>query len=253
MSGIFVHCQVPYSVDDNPRMTDSPNKPFQNPIVIALAPHLREAGLSLAAASTKAGLSPDFLSKLERRGAQASANARNLIALANALGIEPAMLLNVAGTPVPATGVSPRQPAAAHTPESSWPMDVPILGAAAGSAIGTFVLSNSPIGYVARPPSLQYIPEAYALYVQNDSMDPAYTSGSLVVVNPKRPPRAGDTVIIQTMGEDGAIQAWIKFLVRVGHDWVVARQLNPVAEIKYKRVEVLSIHKVPSLAELFGF
>ena len=230
-------------------MDDSPRE-ITNPIVQVIDRIARERSLSWSQISRDSGLSPDFISKLEGRGPRSSANARNLINIANTLEIDASLLLNAHsdGTPQPSASARQAAPAAQSRPRGT----IPILGSAAGSAIGTFVISNNPIGYVRRPPALEFVENAYALYVENESMSPAYAPGALVFVNPTRPANAGDTVIIQTRSANGETQAWIKYLVRKTSEWVVTRQLNPDAEIKFKRDQVISVHKVPSMAELFG-
>lgn len=232
-------------------MDDSPRE-ITNPIVKVIDALARERGLSWAQISRTAGLSPDFISKLEGRGARSSANAKNLISIARALDIEANLLLNPGAPPAQTAQQQAQSRGGSQQAQGRPRGTIPILGSAAGSAVGTFVISNNPVGYVRCPPALEFVESAYALYVENESMVPAFSPGGLVFVNPSKPPAAGDAVIIQTRSPDGETQAWIKYLVRKTGEWIVARQLNPEAEIKFNRNQVESVHKVPDLAELFG-
>lgn len=135
------------------------------------------------------------------------------------------------------------------------PRDVPVLGTAAGSAIGgyDFRFEGGVIDYVRRPPALVGAKDIYAIFVTGSSMDPEHRAGDLRFVNPHRPPALGDTVIIQVRTRDeGETEAYIKRLVRRTGDRIMAAQLNPEATIEFKAPTVVAIHKVLSLNELFG-
>lgn len=135
---------------------------------------------------------------------------------------------------------------------TTLPADVPVLGTAAGSAVGAFVM-DGPIDWVRRPPGLARTRKVYALYVAGDSMAPMHRPGDLVFVSPDRPAIAGDVVIIQTRTHATApIQCWIKMLVRRTPAELVARQINPDAEITYRMDQVVEVHRVLTMRELFA-
>lgn len=128
--------------------------------------------------------------------------------------------------------------------------DLPILGTAAAAIIGAVTLGHA-IGYLRRPPALLSTPDAYALYVAGDSMEPRYRSGDVVYVNPHRPCRQGDDVVIQTRlrpGDD--ITGYVKTLVSRSPREVVARQYNPASTIEYRTPTVIAVHRVLSAHEL---
>ncbi len=130
------------------------------------------------------------------------------------------------------------------------PQDLPILGTAAAAIIGAVTLGQA-IGYLRRPPGLLSTPDAYALYVAGDSMEPRYRSGDVVYVNPHRPCRQGDDVVIQTRirpGDD--IAGYVKTLVSRSPREVVARQYNPPSTIEYRAPTVIAVHRVLSAHEL---
>lgn len=129
---------------------------------------------------------------------------------------------------------------------------VPILGTANGSAIGAFMLSNDPIGYAARPPGLQAVRDPYALYVRSESMEPRFRQGELVFVNPHKPPRVGDDVIVQVEKSQNEIEAYIKTLARMPGEWLTVRQLNPPAELQFKPSTIRAVHLVMTTNDLFN-
>lgn len=134
--------------------------------------------------------------------------------------------------------------------EAEITSDLPILGTAAASIVGAVTLGQA-IGFLRRPPALLSTPDAYALYVAGDSMEPRYRSGDIVYVNPHRPCRQGDDVVIQTRikaGDD--ITGYVKTLVSRSPREVVARQYNPLTTIEYRAPTVVAVHRVLTAHEL---
>src|SRR5262249_53669401 len=80
---------------------------------------------------------------------------------------------------------------------------IPAYGQAVGGRDGEFILNGNRIVDVLAPPSLQGVPDAYAVYVVGDSMEPRYFAGEAVFVNPRLPVRRGDFVVAQIAVEDG--------------------------------------------------
>lgn len=147
------------------------------------------------------------------------------------------------------------RPAQVELPaRQSMPADVPVLGTAAGSLIGgAFQFEGGVIDYVRRPPALSSARDVYALYVEGSSMEPLFSPGGLVFVHPHKPPRIGDSVVVQMRnGEHDAIQASIGFLRARTPDHVVLGKLNPLADVKLNRTLVLAVHRVLDMNELFG-
>lgn len=135
---------------------------------------------------------------------------------------------------------------------SSLPQDVPVFGTAAGSLEGAFQIDGV-VEYVRRPPGMIGVRDLYAIYVVNSSMEPEHHPGDLRFVHPGRPVRIGDTVVVQTkVGEHGAVQAYIKRLVKTTPDLITLTQHNPPATLELKRAYVLHMHRVLTMNELFG-
>lgn len=137
------------------------------------------------------------------------------------------------------------------------PRDIPVLGTALGSLVDDkfegFQLEGGPIDYVRRPPGLTHAADAYAIYVQNDSMWPMHSAGDLRFANPHKPPKPGGTVIVQTRHWDSDPgQGYIKIFRRRTSTMLILEQLNPPATIEIPLRFVVSVHHVPDMAELFG-
>lgn len=133
------------------------------------------------------------------------------------------------------------------------PADVPVLGTAAASVAGAFILDQSAIEYVRRPPGVATARNIYALYVQGESMLPRHRPGDLIFVSPDRPATRGDDVIIQTRNHDQSpIESWLKTFSRRNDEYLFAEQLNPSAEIKFATRQIIGVHRVLTMRELFG-
>lgn len=139
-----------------------------------------------------------------------------------------------------------------HT--SEMPLDVPIRGTAAGALTGAFQMDESTIiGYGRRPPGLMGNPDAYALEVEGDSMEPRYPHGEMIYVDPHRKISPGDYVVIVTKNHRaGTPQTWVKQLKRRTEKKVIVEQFNPPTTIDFDAKNILSIHKIPTFKELMG-
>lgn len=132
--------------------------------------------------------------------------------------------------------------------------DLPVLGTAAGALSDNgFEITPLRVELVRRPPALDGVPDAYGLYVIGESNIPLHKPGDLILIHPHRPYRPGDSVVIQTQTHEGApVSAFIKIFRKETAEAVFAEQLNPPAVIEYKKTQVLAVHKVLPLNELFG-
>jgi phage repressor protein C with HTH and peptisase S24 domain len=130
--------------------------------------------------------------------------------------------------------------------------DVPVLGTAAGGdyAKGAFQLTPDAVDYVRRPPGLMNAKEIYALYVEGSSMVPRFEPGELIYVNPNRPVRPGDYVVIQEPVDEDTTRGFVKQFVKRSGEWVVVRQLNPAGEMRFK--PQVKVHRVLTVTDLMG-
>lgn len=137
---------------------------------------------------------------------------------------------------------------------ADMPLDIPVMGTAAGSHLrGAFQFEGGIVDYVRRPPALVGAREIYGLYVEGSSMEPQYFPGDLIYVHPHRPPRVGDIVVVQCRnGEHAQGEATLGIYRRKTEKAIVIGKRNPVAEIEVAREHVTAVHRVLSINELFG-
>jgi hypothetical protein len=136
------------------------------------------------------------------------------------------------------------------------PHDVPVRGTARGDndGKGDFAFNGEVAGYVRRLPGLSGVNDAFALYVQGSSMSPWREEGGLVYINPHRPARVGDHVVVEMRptqdGEPGVV--WLKKLIGRSPDGsLTLAQYNPRDDrIKLAGSKVLRVLRVAEWEEL---
>lgn len=216
---------------------------------------VRSAGHTWKSASLAAGLGETYVREIAT-GRISKPSVDKLQALAGALRVPLAAILEAPDIPTPLKPATPapRPPdLQAATSFATLPRDVPVYGTAAGSLTGAFQFEGGTIDLVRRPPALAGARDVYAIYVVGESMAPQHLDGDLRFVHPHRPIHVGDTVVVQTRnGEHQPPQAYIKNLVRRTADELLVRQLNPAAEISFRRQFVFAVHKVLTMNDLFG-
>ncbi len=154
--------------------------------------------------------------------------------------------------PLPDSGIygdgGPAMPA-----REQMPQDIPVMGTAAGGLAGAFQMqSGQAIDHVRRPPGIASAIDVYAIYVVGDSMVPRFEEGELVYVSGKRPARPGDYVIVQTRDEADEVTAWCKKLVRRDARNIELEQFNPAKSFSLSLQDVVAVHRVLTVNDLFG-
>jgi phage repressor protein C with HTH and peptisase S24 domain len=136
----------------------------------------------------------------------------------------------------------------------SMPLDLPVYGVAIGGPDGDFSLNGEIVDRVRRPPGLMGNSKAFAVFVRGESMEPRHYQGDLLYVDPVRPARSGDDVLVEMKparaAEPGA--AFIKQLVSYTPVRLVIRQFNPAKDITLQTDKVLRVYKILKLADLLG-
>ena len=137
----------------------------------------------------------------------------------------------------------------------TWRRDVPILGTIVGGPTGDFTLNvGEVVDYARRPPALARATKVYVLYVQGTSMSRWREPGSMVYVDPARPPNAGDRVVIECHPErEGEPSpAYLKELVARTATKLRLKQYNPEATFELALSKVKQVHRVIEWEELLG-
>jgi hypothetical protein len=185
--------------------------------------------------------------------------------LAVFLGCSPDQLRESGSLPFDVIPASPKLPTGASTvalgrpveplPLAAMRRDLPVYGTAAGSdGDGAFILHmGDVVDFVRRPPTLEGNRGAYGLYVEGESMVPAFPHGELLIVDPARPARPGDRVVmVVQQGPHEEPMAYVKELVRKSSSIVIVKQFNPPIELEFETHCVSTMHRILTMAEIHG-
>lgn len=125
---------------------------------------------------------------------------------------------------------------------------IPVLGEAVGGEDGEYIFNGSILDYVDCPPSLENVPNAYAVYIDGESMAPRFRPGETAWVHPTKPARRGDDVVVQIhrdRDDDGAPpRGFVKEFVGWTSSKLVLHQFNPDRKIEFTREQVVSVHPI---------
>lgn len=126
--------------------------------------------------------------------------------------------------------------------------DLPVMGTVVAGSDGMFVMNGQVHDYIERPPSLQGVTSAYAVYVADTSMVPRYFPGETLHIHPGRAIIPGEDtfVVVQIKPEaDGeAPRALVKRYLRQTSDTLVLEQFNPQRELAFPLDQIESIHLI---------
>jgi phage repressor protein C with HTH and peptisase S24 domain len=194
-----------------------------------------ERGLSASGLARRAGLDPTTFNPSKRhmpdgraRWPSTESLAKVLAATGADLSEFTALVLGARALPAGARMVARR---------------VPLIGFAQAGGEGFFDDGGYPVGAGWDEVSLPEIadPNAYALEIAGDSMEPVFRDGDLVIVSPNAPVRRGDRVVVRTRG--GEVMA--KELQRRSARRVELRSLNPAhPSYVFELADVAWLHRI---------
>ncbi|MEM8588740.1 MAG: LexA family transcriptional regulator [Pseudomonadota bacterium] len=118
--------------------------------------------------------------------------------------------------------------------------ELPVLGNSDGIEDGFSLKEGLVQAYVPRPSFLSKTSSAYAIYMNGTSMEPRYYAGEILYVNPSKPPRTSDFVLLTDQNDHGSVRQ----LVSRTSGRVVVRQWNPVKEAEIASSDVKYLHVV---------
>jgi len=215
---------------------------------------LDRAGATQADLARHLRLAPSAISRMLK--GERNMKLLEAVQIATYLGVTRDDVLQHAGTPndMPSAteparrGRPPRTPARLpagmpremRVPPPQRHEPIPIRCAGRGGGEQEMFLSDGPIGFTPRPANLEGVRGAYAIYMVGDSMEPRYEQGWLLHVNPFKPPTRGRDVVIYKTNQ----AVLIKTFVRWEGDALLLRQLNPAAELRIPRDEIVECHLV---------
>lgn len=196
-----------------------------------------ENGLSASGLARRAGLDPTAFNPSKRIGPDGRARWPSTESVAKVLaatgaGIEAFAALVSGQAALPSNSRGPRPS-----------RRVPLIGLAQAGGEGFFDDGGFPVGGSWDEISLPEIadPNAYALEISGDSMEPVFRDGDVVIVSPAAPIRRGDRVVIRTrLGEVMA-----KELKRQSAKRIELASLNPAhPDYSFELPDVAWIHRI---------
>ena len=193
-----------------------------------------EYGLSASGLAKRAGLDATTFNPSKRRMPDGRARWPSTESVAKVLNATGASMEQFTAL---VTGIR-SGPAAARPPRR-----IPLLGLAQAGGDGYFDDAGFPVGGGWDEMSLPEIgdPNAYALEISGDSMEPVLRDGDTVVVSPSAPIRRGDRVVARTLG--GEVMA--KQLARRSAKRIELKSLNPAhRDRSFDLSEVSWVHRI---------
>ena len=195
-----------------------------------------ENGLSASGLARRSGLDPTTFNPSKRRMGDGRARWPSTESLAKVLDATGASLEAFTAL---VTGARALSSAATARPTRR----IPLIGLAQAGGEGFFDDGGYPVGAGWDEVSLPEIgdPNAYALEISGDSMEPVFRDGDMVIVSPAAPIRRGDRVVVRTIG--GEVMA--KQLARRSARRVELRSLNPVhPDYTFDLSDVAWVHRI---------
>jgi phage repressor protein C with HTH and peptisase S24 domain len=200
-----------------------------------------ELGLSLSELSLRAGKNHAYFQQFIKRGIpeRLPEEVRGLVA--QILRVDEQQLKMV-GKKAVAPAVPPN---AEVSGEVQIATRIPVYGQAVGGKDGEFILNGNQVADILAPPSLSRVPDAYAVYVVGDSMEPRYFAGEMVFVNPRLPISRGAFVVAQiAIGDEDTPHAYVKRFVSSDSRRLRLEQYNPAKILEFPASSVVSVHRV---------
>ena len=202
---------------------------------------LRETGLDLTNLARRAGVSSTTLTRFHNNASyRNSLSGRTLKKLSDVTGIPlPPDLGGTAAAVWPklTSGLADVLGQASTQPA---PRDLPILGRARNPREPYFFDDTDGQTYVERPWFLFGKPDAYAVHINDDTMEPTFRHGHLVYVSPAVPASSGDDVVVQFTDGRGVI----KRLRRRTAKHLVLEQFSPAKRLDVEINGVRSVHLI---------
>jgi phage repressor protein C with HTH and peptisase S24 domain len=175
-----------------------------------------ERGLSTSGLARRAGLDATTFNPSKRRTPDGKARWPGTESLAKVFDATDTDILDFGSLVKGARVITRSQPATRV---------IPLLGLAQAGTAGFFDDGGYPVGGGWDEVGLPEIsdPNAYALEISGDSMEPVFRDGDIIIVSPASPVRRGDRVVVRTTG--GEVMA--KQLARQSARRIELRSLNP--------------------------
>ncbi|WP_419899756.1 S24 family peptidase [Roseomonas sp. USHLN139] len=195
-----------------------------------------EHGLSPSGLARKAGLDPTAFNPSKRVGADGRARWPSTESVAKILAATGTDMDSFASL---VTG-APTLNSGGRTMQGRR---IPLIGLAQAGGDGYFGDGGYPVGggwdEISTPELSD--PNAYALEISGDSMEPVFRDGDVIIVSPNSPVRRGDRVVVRTV--KGEVMA--KELLRQSARRIELASLNPAhPNYSFDLGEIAWIHRI---------
>jgi phage repressor protein C with HTH and peptisase S24 domain len=201
---------------------------------------LAELGLSLSELSLRVGKNHAYFQQFIKRNVPARLPEEVRGRVAEILSIDEVQLKGVGlkSITIPAANAT----VAGGVRIATW---IPVYGHAVGGKDGEFILNGNKVTEVLAPASLSSVPDAYAVYVVGDSMEPRYFAGETVFVNPRLPISRGAFVVAQiAVNAEEAPHAYVKRFVSQDARRLRLEQYHPKKVLEFPAAKVVSVHRI---------
>ncbi len=195
-----------------------------------------ENGLSPSGLARRSGLDPTAFNPSKRTGPDGRARWPSTESVAKVLAATGTAVENFASL------VSGQAPQTASRQRAGG-RRVPLIGLAQAGGDGFFDDGGFPVGGSWDEIALPEIadPNAYALEISGESMEPVFRDGDVVVVSPAAPVRRGDRVVVRT--RSGEVMA--KQLMRQSAKRIEVQSLNPAhPNYNFELGDVAWMHRI---------
>ncbi len=205
----------------------------------AIVSRVAELGLSLSELSLKVGKNHAYFQQFIKRGVPNRLPEEVRGRVAEILGLDERILKEAPSSQARLMMTDTLRSVARAT---LW---IPVYGHAVGGKDGEFILSGNQVSEVLAPPNLSHVPDAYAVYVVGDSMEPRYFAGETVFVNPRLPIGRGSFVVAQiSKGQESEPRAYVKRFVSQDAKRLRLEQYNPKKVLEFPMSTVVAIHRI---------
>jgi phage repressor protein C with HTH and peptisase S24 domain len=205
----------------------------------AIVSRVAELGLSLSELSLKVGKNHAYFQQFIKRGVPNRLPEEVRGRVAEILGLDERLLKEASSSQV---RLMLREPQRSFSHGALW---IPVFGHAVGGKDGEFILSGNQVSEVLAPPNLSHVPDAYAVYVVGDSMEPRYFAGETVFVNPRLPIGRGSFVVAQiSKGQESEPRAYVKRFVSQDAKRLRLEQYHPKKVLEFPMSTVVAIHRI---------
>jgi phage repressor protein C with HTH and peptisase S24 domain len=194
-----------------------------------------EVGLSTSGLARRAGLDPTTFNPSKRLMPDGRARWPSTESLAKAL--------EAAGVTLESFSHLVEGGKALASSQRAGSRSIPLIGMAQAGGEGFFDDAGYPAGVGWDEVTLPDVsdPNAYALEISGDSMEPVFRDGDMVIVSPAAPIRRGDRVVVRTARGE----AMAKQLVRRSARRIDLKSLNPEHEdYSFELAEVAWMHRI---------